>query len=86
MKNDRPLAREGLLARITINPAKLHGQPCIRGMRLPVYLVVGFVASGMTTDEILSEYPDLEPEDIRAALEYAAALTREEVLPLEVVN
>ena len=69
--------------RITINPKVLHGQPCIRGLRMPVYLVVGFVAAGMTTSEIIEEYPDLEPEDIRAALEYAAYLTNEESFPIE---
>jgi uncharacterized protein (DUF433 family) len=50
---------------------------------MPVYLVVGFVAAGMTTPEIIEEYPDLEPEDIRAALEYAAYLTNEESFPIE---
>ncbi len=73
-----------LYSRITVDPEKLHGLPCIRGLRIPVYLVVGFVAAGMTTAEILEQYPDLEAADIRAALEYAAALTREEVVPLEV--
>lgn len=71
--------------RITINPQVLHGQPCIRGLRMPVYLVVGFVAAGMTTAKIIEEYPDLEPDDIRAALEYAAYLTSEESIPIEMV-
>ena len=57
---------------MTIDPAILHGEPCIRGMRIPVHLVVSLVAAGMTTAEIMEEYPDLEPEDIRAALDYAA--------------
>ena len=61
-----------MFKRVTIDPAILHGEPCIRGMRIPVHLVVSLVAAGMTTAEIMEEYPDLEPEDIRAALDYAA--------------
>lgn len=58
--------------RITIEPGKMGGQPCIRGMRFPVVTVVRMVAAGMTVDEILSEHPKLEAEDVTAALEYAA--------------
>ena len=65
--------------RITFDPQILSGRACIRGMRIPVSLVVNLVANGMITDEILREYPDLEAEDIRQALQYAAALTQEEV-------
>ena len=59
----------------------MGGRACIRGMRITVSLVVNLVANGMTTDEILAEYPDLETEDIRGALQYAASLASEEVHP-----
>jgi len=52
------------LERITFDPNVMGGQACIRGMRIPVSLVVNLVANGMTADEIIKEYPDLEPEDI----------------------
>lgn len=58
--------------RITVNPDQMGGVPCIRGLRIPVATVVGMVADAMTGDEILQAYPDLESEDIRAALLYAA--------------
>jgi uncharacterized protein (DUF433 family) len=60
------------LDRITADPAILGGKACIRGMRIAVSLVVNLLANGMSTDEIIAEYPDLEPEDIRQALQYAA--------------
>ena len=60
--------------RITFNPNILGGKATIRGMRISVSLVLTLVASGMTTDEIIHDYPDLEAEDIRAALRYAAEL------------
>lgn len=68
--------------RITVRPEQMSGVPCIRGLRLPVATVVGMTAEGMTDSEILDAYPDLEPEDIREALEYAAAAIRERELPL----
>lgn len=55
--------------RITIEPDKMGGVPCIRGLRIPVATVVGMVAEGMSVDEILADYPDLEAEDIREALQ-----------------
>ena len=58
--------------RITVNPQQMGGAPCIRGLRIPVATVVGMVADGMTEDEILRDFPDLERDDIRAALRYAA--------------
>lgn len=57
----------------------MGGRACIRGMRITVSLIVNLVANGMTTEEILREYPDLEPEDIRQALAYASALANEEL-------
>lgn len=58
--------------RITIEPGKRGGKPCIRGLRITVYDVLEYLASGMTEDEILVDFPDLEPEDIRACLVFAA--------------
>jgi uncharacterized protein (DUF433 family) len=57
---------------ITIEPGKRGGKPCIRGMRIPVYDVLEYLASGMTEEEILSDFPDLTREDIRACLAFAA--------------
>lgn len=68
--------------RITTDPDRMGGVPCIRGLRIPVATVVGLVAQEMTTEQILAEYPDLEAEDIREALRYAAAAVDERVLPL----
>lgn len=71
-------------ARITVDPAQMGGVPCIRGLRIPVATVVGIVADGMSTAEILDAYPDLESEDIREALVFAAEAVRERALPLTV--
>jgi uncharacterized protein (DUF433 family) len=60
------------LDRITIEPDKRGGKPCIRGFRITVYDILEYLASGMTEDEILGDFPDLEREDIRACLEFAA--------------
>ncbi len=68
--------------RITIEPDKMGGVPCIRGLRIPVTTVVGMVANGMTEKDILRAYPDLEPEDIREALFYAAEAVKERQIPL----
>lgn len=68
--------------RITVNPAQMDGVPCIRGLRIPVATVVAMVAEGMAEDEILAAYPDLEREDIREALHFAAEAVRERELPL----
>jgi uncharacterized protein (DUF433 family) len=65
--------------RITFDPRIMGGRACIRGMRIPVSVIVGQVAHGATFEEILQGYPDLEQADIQQALEYAAWLTREEV-------
>ena len=67
--------------RITFNPQIIGGRACIRGMRITVSLVVSLVANGMSIEEILREYPDLEAEDISASLQYAAFLTSEEIHP-----
>ncbi|WP_353268770.1 DUF433 domain-containing protein [Gemmatimonas sp.] len=59
-------------ARITIEPGKRGGKPCIRGLRITVYDVLDYLAGGMSEDEVLADFPDLEREDIRAALAFAA--------------
>ena len=68
--------------RITVDPEQMGGVPCIRGMRIPVATVVGMVADGMTSAEILSAYPDLEHEDVVEALRYAAEAVQERELPI----
>ena len=64
------------LDRITADPTICHGSPTIRGLRYPVEMIVGLLAAGMTTDQVLNDYEDLEPDDILAALEFAAKVTR----------
>ena len=68
--------------RITVDPGQMGGLPCIRGLRIPVATVVGMVGDGMSEQEILEAYPDLEREDIREALRYAAEAVRERELPV----
>jgi uncharacterized protein (DUF433 family) len=70
-----------MFARITFDPHVMGGRASIRGMRITVSLVVNLVANGMSADEIVREYPDLEAEDIREALSYVSALANEEVHP-----
>ena len=65
-----------LLERISTNPAICHGKPCIRGLRYPVDMILDLLSAGMTGEEILSDYDDLEPEDILAVLAYAARLSQ----------
>ena len=69
-----------MLERITFNQNIMGGRACIRGMRIPVSVIVGQIAHGATVEEILADYPDLEAEDVRQALEYAAWLAQEEVI------
>jgi uncharacterized protein (DUF433 family) len=65
--------------RVTFESKIMGGRACIRGMRIPVSVIVGQIAHGVTEQEILADYPDLEPEDVHQALEYAAWLAQEEV-------
>ena len=76
---------EKLLERISIDPDVCFGKPCIQGTRIWVSLILGFMADGMTNEEILEEYPQLIREDFLAALAYGAEMTRERYvdLPLE---
>ena len=69
-------------SRITVEANKMGGVLCIRGLRIPVATVVGMVADGMGKEEILKAFPDLESEDIRQALQYAAEAVREREIPL----
>jgi uncharacterized protein (DUF433 family) len=68
--------------RITVNPKQMDGLPCIRGLRIPIATVVAMLADGMSELEILGAYPDLEAEDIREALRFAADAVSERALPL----
>jgi uncharacterized protein (DUF433 family) len=70
------------LTRITFNPEIMGGKPCIRGMRVTVGTIVGLIASGKNIDEVLSEYPYLEREDVLQALSYAAWRAEEREVPL----
>jgi len=67
---------ESLLNRITINPEICHGKPTIRNMRYPVELILDLLASGMTHEEIIEDYPAIQDEDIRACLAFASRLTK----------
>lgn len=69
--------------RITFNPNMMGGRACIRGMRVTVSLIMNLVANGMTPEQIIAEYPYLEEEDIRQAIQYAAWLADESVYVLE---
>lgn len=68
--------------RITIDPEVMGGQPCIRGLRIPVSLIVKLIAAGKTIKEIIRDYPELEEEDIKQSLEFAAWMTSEKSLPV----
>jgi uncharacterized protein (DUF433 family) len=65
-----------LLSRITIDPAICHGKPCVRGLRYPVEALLDLLSSGMTIDEVLADYEDLERDDLLAVLAFAAELAR----------
>ncbi|MCD6506306.1 DUF433 domain-containing protein [Candidatus Poribacteria bacterium] len=71
--------------RITLDPNKCFGKPCIRGLRIPVSSILSYLSSGMTIEEILKEWPELEQEDIYQALGYAAWVMEERVIPMEEV-
>lgn len=70
-----------MFERITFNSQVMGGRACIRGMRITVSLVLSLIANGMSVEEILKEYPDLEAEDISASLKYAVFLAQEEIRP-----
>jgi uncharacterized protein (DUF433 family) len=68
------VSMDSLLARITVDPAICHGKPCVRGLRYPVEVLLELLSSGMTFEEVLGDYEDLEREDLLAVLAYAARL------------
>ena len=70
------MSEQQLLSRITIDPAICHGKPCIRGLRYPVEAILELLTSGMSFEEILADYEDLERDDILAALAYATRISR----------
>lgn len=76
------MSREELLKRISVDPNICFGKPCIRGTRIWVSLIVDNLAERITESEILSAYPQLQSEDIRAALIHAAEMTHERVIPI----
>jgi len=69
--------------RITMDPEKCFGKPCVRGLRMPVTSILAYLSGGMTIDEMLKDWPELEREDIYQALGFAAVLMEEKVVPLE---
>jgi uncharacterized protein (DUF433 family) len=71
-----PTSMDTLLSRITIDPAVCHGKPCVRGLRYPVESLLELLSSGMTTDEILADYEDLERDDLLATRAFAARLVQ----------
>jgi uncharacterized protein (DUF433 family) len=70
------MSSEQLLSRITVDPNVCHGKPCIRGLRYPVEMLLELLSGDMTEQQILADYPDLEAADLRAAIAYAARLSR----------
>ncbi len=75
-----------LLDRISVDPNVCHGQPCVKGTRIMVWLVLNYLASGDSIEDVLASYPGLTREDIRACLAYAAETTRETVVSIDVSN
>ena len=72
----------GQFDRVTFDPAIMGGRACIRGMRVPVSVIVGQIAHGASVTDVLADFPDLEEANVRQALQYAAWLTTEEVRPI----
>jgi uncharacterized protein (DUF433 family) len=75
-----------MLDRISIDPRICHGKPCIKGTRVPVFVILDALASGMTHEQIADDYPPITSEDIRAALNYAALLANEEEVVLSKIH
>lgn len=76
--------RDELLSRITINPKVCFGKPCIRGHRIWVSLILDFLASGMSVEEVLEDYPDISRDDILACIAYGAEMSRERYVEIPV--
>lgn len=75
MIEENTVSRDELLNRISIQPNVCFGKPCVKGTRIWVSLILDFLASGMSPEEVLKEYPDLTPLDIQACLAYGAEVT-----------
>jgi uncharacterized protein (DUF433 family) len=84
MIDKHTVPRDELLARISINANICFGKPCIKGTRIWVSLILDFLASGMSEEEVLEEYPDLTALDIQACLAYGAEMSRERYVPIPV--
>ena len=76
------MTMDNLLSRISVNPAICFGKPCIRGTRIWVSLVLDRLATGMSEQELIKDYPNLKHEDIMAAIAYGAAVARERIIPV----
>jgi uncharacterized protein (DUF433 family) len=74
------MTHDPLLERISTDQSICHGRPCVRGHRIRVSLIVDLLADGMTTAQIIEQYPGLEPDDVRACMAYAAEMTRERIV------
>jgi len=86
MIEENTAAGDELLNRISINPNVCFGKPCIKGTRIWVSLILDFLASGMSNEEILKEYSDLTPLDIQACLAYGAEMSRERHVPIPITS
>ena len=75
-----------LLKRISVDPQICHGQPCVKGTRIMVWLILQYLANGDREEDILDAYPSLTREDIRACLAYAAVVAQEHVVPIEITT
>lgn len=86
MIEERIVTRDELLNRISIKPNVCFGKPCINGTRIWVSLILDFLASGMSQEDVLKEYPDLTPLDILACLAYGAEMSRERHVPIPITS
>jgi uncharacterized protein (DUF433 family) len=86
MIEEKTIARDELLNRISINPNVCFGKPCIKGTRIWVSLILDFLASGMSHEGVLKEYPGLTPLDIQACLAYGAEMSRERYVPIPITS
>ena len=86
MIEENTVAGDELLNRISIKPNVCFGKPCIKGTRIWVSLILDFLASGMSQEEVLKEYPDLTPLDIQACLAYGAEMSRERHVPIPITS
>ncbi len=75
--------RHHLFDRISMDPEKCFGKPCVRGLRMPVASILAYLSGGMSIDELVTQWPELEREDIYQALGFAATLMEEKVVPLD---